>query len=318
MARGKISNAIETSLSRTWQGAGAPRSGTAADATGVNEARPGDLYVDTTNNVVYVNEGTRVSPYWTPISYDQPGIRSVWTDFNEIADIVATAGTTMSVVLRSGIRVFGDGHADTDSGLTIANVAEVGFVGTILTTDETAHMLALGFNDHTTPNMQPDVNGPIVIDVEFSHVSAITDRATFIGFIGSLIDALVEPVTGSSTTITMPENDVAGMLQDSGLSDADGLFLPHNKVDAAADIATTAPGVDLGQTIAAAATYQRWRAELAEDGDVTVFVNKVQVGTIAVALAVNEEITPVFYIAANANAIKSATIKRIAMWYRRV
>ena len=32
----------------------------------------------------------------------------------------------------------------------------------------------------------------------------------------------------------------------------------------------------------------------------------------------NSNITPLFYIAANANAIKSMTIKRVAMWYRRV
>ena len=188
----------------------------------------------------------------------------------------------------------------------------------MLTTNETAHLLALGMGEHEVANIQPDGNGPAVIDVEFSHVSAITDRATAIGFIGTLADALVEPVTGATTTLTLVQDDVAVMIQDSGLTDADGIFLATNKGNAAASVDTTDTGVDLSQTIAAAGTYQRWRAELAEDGDVTVFIDKVQVGTVAIGLDVDEEVSPVFYIAANAAAIKSATIKRVAMWYARV
>jgi hypothetical protein len=305
-------------LARTWQGSAAPRSGTATDATLVGSANPGDLYTDTNTYTVYVNEGTQASPYWTPTSYDQPGIRAVFTDFRETADVVAVAGTTMSVEMNTGIRVFGDGAADTDSGLTVANVAEVGNVATIVTTNEAAHLLALGMGEHEVANVQPDTNGPCVIDIVFSHVSAITLRNTFIGFIGTLADALVAPVTGATTTLTLVQDDVAGMGQFIGLTDTDGLFLPHNKGNAAASIETTATGVDLSTTISAAGTDQRWRAELAEDGDITVFVDKAQVGTIAIALDVDEEVTPVFFIESTSAATKSATVKKVAMWYKRV
>jgi len=274
--------------------------------------------MDTTSGTLYLNEGTRASPYWTPTSYDQPGIRAVFSDFRETGDIVAVGGTTMSVEMNAGIRVFGDGAADTDSGLTVANVAEVGNVATITTTNETSHILALGMGEHEVANHQPDTNGPSVIDVEFSHVSAITARATFIGFIGTLADALVEPVTGATTTLTLVQDDVAGMIQDSGLTDADGIFMVNNKSNAAASQETTDSGVDLSQTIAAAATYQRWRAELHTDGDLILFIDKAQVGTVSVALDVDEEVSPVFYIAANAAATKSATVKRIAIWHQRV
>jgi hypothetical protein len=304
-------------FARTHQGSGAPRSGTATDATLVGRANPGDLYTDVSNYVTYVNEGTKASPYWTPVSYTQPGIRAVFTDFRDTSDVIAVGGSTMSTELNSGIRVFGDGAADTDSGLTVANVAEIGNVGSILTTNETAHLLALGFNEHEVANVQPDTNGPCVIDVIFEHESAITARATAIGFIGTLADALVEPVTGASTTLTLVQDDVCVMLQDSGLTDADGLFLAYNKSNAAATIATSDTGVDLSTTIAAGGTYQRWRAELATDGDVTVFVNKLQVGTRAIALDVDEECTPVFYVATNANAIKQVNLKQVAMWFQR-
>ena len=86
----------------------------------------------------------------------------------------------------------------------------------------------------------------------------------------------------------------------------------------AATVATTDAGVDLSQTIAAAATYQRWRVELAEDGDITCFINKVQVGTTAIGLDIDEEHAPVFYVASNAAAAKSATVKQVAIWYQRV
>ena len=305
-------------LARTWQGSAAPRSGTATDATLVGSANPGDLYTDTSTYTVYVNEGTQASPYWTPVSYSQPGIRAVFSDFRDTTDVIAVAGTTMSTELNSGIRVFGDGAADDDSGLTVANVAEVGNVATILTTNEASHIIALGMGEHEVANIQADTNGPAVIDVTFSHIAAITARATGIGFIGTLADALVEPVTGASTTITLVQDDVALMFQDSGLTDADGIFLATNKSNAAATVATTDAGVDLSQTIAAAATYQRWRVELAEDGDITCFINKVQVGTTAIGLDIDEEHAPVFYVASNAAAAKSATVKQVAIWYQRV
>ena len=305
-------------LARTWQGSAAPRSGTATDATLVGSANPGDLYTDVSTYTVYINEGTKASPYWTPVSYSQPGIRAVFTDFRDTGDVIAVGGSTMSTELNSGIRVFGDGAADTDSGLTVANVAEVGNVATITTTNEASHVLALGMGEHEVANIQADTNGPAVIDVTFSHVSAITARSTAIGFVGTVADALVEPVTGSSTTITLVQDDMALMFQDSGLTDADGIFLATNKSDAAATVATTATGVDLSKTIAAAATYQRWRVELAEDGDITCFIDKAQVGTAAIGLDVDEEHAPVFYLAANAAAGKQATLKQVAMWYQRV
>ena len=306
---------INRALSRTWQLAGAPLSGTSGHGAG--SVNPKDLLMDSTNGTLYMNEGTRASPYWTPVSYDQPGIRAVSEDFRDVNDVKAVANTDAEAILDSGLRIFGQGIADTDSGLTVAAVAEVGNVATIATTNEDAHLIALGFGD-TTALVQPDTNGPAVIDVEFSNVSAITARTLFCGFLGTVADALDPPVTGSGTTITLVQDDLAGMLMDAGLTDADGLFLAHNKSNAAASIETDATGVDLSSTMPAAATYTRWRAELATDGDITVFVDKAQVGTISIALDVDEECMPVFLLESQAAAIKSATVKRVAMWFQRV
>ena len=305
------SNVIEGAVSRGFRNAGGPLSGTSGTFAG--EAGPGEKLIDTTNGVEYINEGTKASPYWTPTSYKQAGLKGVYHDFNDSAEVKAIADTGATAVLNSGLRVFGQGIADTDSGLTHSYEAEEGGLGALLTTNESAHLAALGMGD-TTLLFQPDTHGPLVIDVEFTHDTAITDRATFLGFLGAVADALDPAVTGATTTLTLVLDDLAGIFQDSGLTDADGLFLPHNKSNEAATIETTAAGVDVSTTIKAAATFQRWRVEISRTGVMTAFVDKVQVGTIAAALDADEEVMPAFYVEANAAAIKQADVRRIAMW----
>ena len=263
-----------------------------------------------------MNEGSLASPYWTPTDYDQSGLKGVHTDFRDVGDVAAVAGSDAEVILESGLRVFGDGIAENDSGLTVAAEAEEGNLASILTTNETAHVLALSMGD-TTMLFQPDTHETLVIDVEFTNNTAITARAVFLGFCGALADALVEPVTGATTTITLVADDVAGALMDSGLTDGDGIFLPHNKSNEAASIATSATGVDVSSTMPAAGTFTRWRVEITSAGVMNFFVNKVLTGSITAALDVDEEVNPVFYVAANAAAIKQVDIRRIAMWANR-
>ena len=307
----ELTNVIAGARTRPFRNAGGPLSGTSGTFAG--QAGPGDTLLDTTNGVEYINEGTKASPYWTPTSYKQAGLKGVYHDFNDSAEIKAVADTNATAVLNSGLRVFGQGIADTDSGLTHSYEAEEGGLGALLTTNETAHLAALGMGD-TTLLFQPDTHGPLVIDVEFTHDTAITARATFLGFLGAVVDALDPAVTGATVTLTLVQNDLAGMFQDSGLTDADGVFLPHNKGDEAATLAVTATGVDPSVTIAAAGTFQRWRVEISRAGVMTAFVDKVQVGTIAAALAADEEVMPAFYVEANATAIKQANVRRIAMY----
>lgn len=290
-------------------GSAAPLSGTSGTPKG---APLGSLYFHTTSGVTYVNENTAASPYWTPISYAQPGLRGYYEDFRSGVG-KALADTAATVILASGVRVHGQGIAETDSGLTVSQVAEVGPVGALVTTNEAAHVAAIGIGDTALP-FQPDTHGPLVIDVDFTHNTAITDRATFCGFIGAAADALDPVVTGSTTTLTLVLDDLAGLFQDSGLTDADGIFAPHNKSNEAATLATTATGVDCSSTIAAAATYQRWRVEISAAGVMTCFINKTQVTRIAASLDADEEVVPSFHIVSNAAAVKQADLKRIAMW----
>ncbi len=291
-------------------GSTAPLSGTSG--TPLN-APAGSIYFHSTSGVAYVNEGTRTSPYWTPVSYDQPGLRAWHTDFRDaVGKSVTDTGAT--VILPSGVRVHGQGIAEAaDSGLVVTYTAELGSIAALSTTDEIAHVAALGVGT-TALVFQPDTHGPLVVDVEFSNNTAITLRAIFAGFIGAAANALDPVVTGATTVLTLVLNDLQGMFMDSGLTDADGIFAPHNKANEAATIATTAAGVDLGSTMPAAGTYTRWRIEISAAGVMTCFIDKVQKTRIAAASLITEEVSPSFYIEANGANIKTVDIKRFATW----
>ena len=300
---------IAQSRMRPWQNAGPPVSGTAGTYAGEGLLEVGALLWDITNGVLYVNEGTVDSPYWTPVGLDQAPLFGVHTDFRDGVGVAIT-GTAMSVTLAgSGVRVFGDGHADTDSGLVPQTAGEGGIEARMTTTDEDLHMLALGMDAGV---MQPDQHKQLVIDVELSMVTAITDRALFVGFLGMAADALVAAVTGATTIATLVQDDLAGLHMDSGYTDADGIHGVHNKSNAAATI--TAVVASPATALAAAGTYQRFRVEIAANGNALGFVDKVQMWSQAIALDVDEECTPVCYLEANAAAIKEADVRRFSAW----
>lgn len=303
------SSRIAGSRLRPWQNAGAPSSGTSG--TLVNEAEAGALLIDTTNGVMFINEGTRTSPYWTPCPLNQFPLWGVFTDFRSQAGIAVADTAAEAIIADSGLRIFGQGLTETDSGLVVQTAGEGGSVGRMTTTDEDAHTIAIGMEAGV---MQPDQHQLLVVDCEVSHVSAITLRAMFCGFIGTAADALDPPVTGSTTTATLVQDDLAGVFFDVGFTDADRYYAVHNKSDESASQSISTGGRDTGTDVAAAGTFQRLRVEINAGGDMLVFVNKAQVASIADALDADEECSPVLCLESTSTAVKSLDVKRFATW----
>lgn len=304
---------ITGSRMRPWQYAGAPSSGTSG--TLVNDAEAGAQLWDTTNGVVFVNEGTRSSPYWTPASFDQRALWGVWTDFRTQAGKAVADTAAEAILADSGVRVFGQGIAETDSGLVVQTAGEGGNVGRMTTTDEDAHTIAIGMEAGV---MQPDQHQLLVIDAEVAHVSAITLRAMFCGFIGTAADALDPAVTGATVTATLVQDDLAGLFFDVGFTDTDRYFAVHNKADAAASQTINTGSRDTGVDVAAAGTFQRLRVEISASGAMTAFINKAQVFSLAAALDVDEEVSPVLYLESTSAAVKSMDVRRFATWAYRL
>ncbi len=295
---------------------GSPTSGTSGTGAG-SFAAPNALIRDVNTGVVYVNEGTLASPYWTPVSFQQRGLFGWLVDFRDgagkaLADTAATA-----TLVGSGGRIHGQGIAETDSGVVVS-MSDQGAIARLTTTDEDAHTVVLSVGAGTTPVFQPDQNGTVVIDAIVAQVSAITLRSLFLGFCGSAADALDEVVTGATTTISFAAtigDDVAGLFFDTSLTDGDRYFAPHDKGNANASIATTATGVDTGVDVAAAGTFQRLRVEVDADGAVRMFIDKALVASFdAGTLDVDEEIHPVLILGSASAATKSLDVKQFAAW----
>lgn len=296
-----------------YKGITAPISGSGSDATGRGVCGLGSTYTNVVTGVKYINEGTALDPYWTPVSIFQPNLLSWGSDFRDgagkaVADTAATA-----TIPGSGLRVFGTGIEETDSGLTVA-IGEDGAIGSLIASATSGKVAALGVGITTSVPFQPDAHGPLVLDVLITNLSAITARKVFCGFLGTAADALASPTTGATTVITMVQDDMAGLLMDSGLTAASRIFAPHNKSDEAASISTTATGVDTGVNMAAAGTYQRLRVEISAAGVMTCFIDKIQVTQIAASLDVNEEVAPVLCITSLASATKTLLIKKFNTW----
>jgi hypothetical protein len=311
--------AIETGDgdARIYSGSGFPKSGTAGTEV---SATPGSLYIDVTSDVVFVNEGSQGSPYWTPVSFDQRGLFGFHADFRDGAGKALSNTDATATIPGSGLRVHGQGVAETDSGLVVS-MSDQGALGRITTTDEDEHTLTLSFGTGTTPLFQPDQNGTIVVDASIAHVSAITLRGLFFGVCGSAADALDPLINGATTTISFANSiadDIAGLCFDVGLTDADGLFAVKDKGNANASIETTATGVDIGVTVAAAGTFQRLRVEVDADGAVRMFVDKALEATFAAGtLDTDEEIHPVLQLISESTAVKSLDVKHFSAWGKR-
>ena len=289
-----------------WQALGPPSSGPSGTLAGL--AIPNAVLWDTTNGVMFVNEGTQASPYWTPAGYDQAPLFGVHSDWRD--GVGMPIASTPLTIAGSGVRVFGQGSEISDSGAVPQTAGEGGVELRLTTTNEAEHLVALGMDAGV---MQPDQHQLLVVDVELSNVSAITARAMFCGFVGLAADTLDPTVTGATTVATLIQDDMAGLWFDSGLTDVDRIFGVHNKSNADATQDLTVDG-DTSTDIAAAGTYQRLRVEIAADGDMLGFVDKVQVYSQAIALDVDEECSPVFYLESQATAIKTADVRRFAAW----
>jgi hypothetical protein len=278
--------------------------------------------MDTVSRIIYINEGTAISPYWTPIHFEQKNLLGACTDFRSGTG-VAVAGTNMSEIIAdgTGVRVHGQGVADTDSGLTVA-FGEGEAIASLVTTDEDAHLACLScLSGNATVPYQPDTHGVLNIDATIAMSAAITLRRLFIGFLGTLADALDPPVTGAGVTATLVQDDLAGMGFDVGFTDADRLYAFHNKSDAAASQDVSAAARDTLTDFPAAGTYTRLRVEISGAGVMTLFKDKAmihQIGTIAApALDVDEECGPALLVGSTSAATKTMLIKQFAAWATR-
>lgn len=237
--------------------------------------------------------------------FSNPGVTANW---------LAITDTATSYNSARGVTVLGQGLAETDAGVAVA-YGVGGPVATITTTDEAEHLTGFGMGGATTTeSWDPATYGPMVVEATVAMSAALTDRAFFIGFIGAQTAALDPVATGSTTTITLVQDDVHGILMDSGLTDAAGLMMIYNKADAAASIATTATGVDTGYDFPTAGTYATFKVQIDADGKMTCYKDGVVIGQRAASASTSVKLNPVCYVESNTTAVATMLCKSFAAY----
>lgn len=281
------------------------RSENRAPISGGNEAvDTGGLWVDRRTGVTYRNGGTRAVSYWYPLhSADMWGYHE---DFGNARDDEAVTETGVAYTMNSGVRVIGDGIAETDSGGVVTEAVEGGSTLRLTASATAGKLAALA----TPVVFQPDTNKHLIFEARVAQVSAITLRNFGFGAIGTAADGLVEPVTGDTVTATLVQDDLALMHFDVRYTDVDRFYIAHNKSDAAADMAA----VDTGVNVATAGTFQLLRCEIGDDGTVRFFINKARVGTVSAALDANEELAFALFLASTSSAVKSCDVRGFHVW----
>ena len=289
---------------------GSPLSG--PSGTKVNAGGVGTTVFDKSTGLVFTNEGTDQSPYWSPTSFDQARLQGFWTDFRDGIG-KSHFDTDISKLLAGGIRVHGNGIDERNAGLDVT-WTDRGPIGRLTTTNKRGCVAALSIGSDALP-FRPDSHGPLVVECEFANVKRRSDRATFLGFIGSSTAALSARVTGSLSTITLVDDDLAGLFQDSSLTNVDGVFFASTK-DNANNMQST-NGRETDESTASVGVYQTWRVEVSRNGDVRAFVNRQQVFHEAGALNPVNSIMPVFMLESSPMACQSVDVARFAAWGQR-
>jgi hypothetical protein len=304
---------------------GFPVSGTAGTGAGVYAA-PGCLIRDTGSGVIFVNEGTLASPYWTPVSFNQQGLVGLNTDWNGASGRAGSA-TTDNSIDTNGVKYFGQGIEvnDADTAMTVSYPIG-GPLLTFGTTNEANHSSSLGLGG-TAGLWKPGTNGTMVVDIVFTAITDILTRAFILGFQGDANGAqeeALDPIlTGSTTTLTFSAvgsagDNLAGLIMDSRLTAASSLFAFFHKADAAASQTTTAAACDVASTIPAAATYCRLRVEIDSLGNMYCFKDKALIATKALALTAATAHKPVFQMVnTTTTASLQCGIRRFGAWAKR-
>ncbi len=302
---------------------GPPVSGTSY-GTAVGQVDNGGLLLDNTSGNLYVNENTAASPYWTPVSFAQPGILGGIVDQHVGAGV--PVGSTAAGVVGQGVRVFGQGIEEAaDSGfIGAADAAGVAGspVNVLHVTDEVVHLTALGLN---TGMMTPATNGTLAVECTWTDNANITTSSVFCGFVGEAVDLMDPAISGTTTVATFNIDSVCGWYSDSSMTDVNGGFAVSEK----GNVGGTQTGLVTVVDRAAAATYQTIRVEVMTDGRAILFANKAEVGIIPGATAANTHsatevacvpataLVPVFYVENATTTTRTANVKSFKAWATR-
>ena len=179
-----------------------------------------------------------------------------------VANVIAYAASTGFFHLGD-FKFIGDGIDTNDSG-AIAVGTGLGGVIRLTTTNEDAHTAALA----TEVMFDVALMGTLVLEARVQ-MSALTARSSYLGFCDVAADAQGVFMTGTGTTLTLTESDLAGFYFDNSLTSGNW-HMVHNGGTATG--ATDSTDV-VSDVAAVAGEWDILRVEIYTNGTIRWFIN---------------------------------------------
>jgi len=234
----------------------------------------------------------------------------IFEDFLAGEDIVAETAASRSFG-SSGLRVIGQGIAETDSGITVLESDGLNGVGVLTTTDEDAHSCGL------TTGLVFDVGkmAPIVAECRIQFADLDTKEFYF-GFTDVNGDTAilegenVTKSTGDALVLTLSASDLCGFFLSAELTDDEDWHMVYNGGTTTGE--TTAASIDADDD-AVAGEFQILRLEIAPNGTARWYVDGVLKQTVTGAVSTTTDLALIALLEAKSAAIEHAYIDYISV-----
>lgn len=229
----------------------------------------------------------------------------IFEDFIGAEDIVANTAATRNFG-TAGLRVIGQGVAETDSGIVLLESDGLNGVGRLTTTNEDAHSIGL-----TTATMF-DVGkmGTIVLEarVQFENLDT---KEFYFGLTDVNADATIiegGTMVGNGTTMTLTASDLCGFYLSAELTDDEDFHAVFNGGTTTGETVSTSLDLD---DDAVAGEWDVLRLEVGNNGTARWFVNGVLKKTQAGAVSTSTDLAAILMVAAYGAAIETVDVDYI-------
>jgi len=232
---------------------------------------------------------------------------SIFEDFLAGEDIVAATAATRSFG-SSGLRVIGQGIAETDSGITVGESDGLNGVGILTTTNEDAHSCGL------TTGKVFDVGKMAPINIECRvQFPDLDTKAFYFGLTDVNDDTTIlegNNLVAASGTLTLSASDLCGFLIDAEATDDEDWIMVYNGGTTTGE--TTIANIDADND-AVAGEWDILRLEISINGTARWYVNGVLKQTVTGAVSTSTDLAVLAMIEARSAAIEYAWIDYIAI-----
>ena len=232
---------------------------------------------------------------------------SIFEDFLAGEDIVAATAATRTFG-GSGLRVLGQGIAETDSGITVGETDANNGVGILTTTDEADHSCGVATAQAFVVGKMAPIN--IECRVQFPDLDT---KEFYFGLTDENVDA--ENLQGSTihaetTTVTLTASNLCGFLLSSELTADEDWHMVYAGGTTTGETNSTNIDADVD---AVAGEYDVLRLEVSPNGTARWYINGVLKQTKTGAVSTTAELAVIAMVEAKTAAIEYAWLDYVAI-----